>query len=139
MLKSLWILTCLIIPAGLYTLLPFGKNAVFSQEVAPIVKIEIPIELSNLAILGKQAFDVECASLHGDNAVGNNGITPQLKHKTHEPKHEGNESFYRVVAMAVRAHQWKFSNMPSIEEITWAHVKAIIAYVRELQRHNGIM
>ena len=75
MRKSLWILTFLIIAAGFYTLLPFGQDAVFAQEGAPIVKIEVQIQLSNLAILGKQAFDVECASLDGDNAVGNNGIT----------------------------------------------------------------
>jgi len=41
--------------------------------------------------------------------------------------------------VGVRAHHWKFGNMPAIEGLTRADVKAIIAYVRELKRQNGIM
>ena len=60
-------------------------------------------------------------------------------HKIYEPNHHGDESFQLAVAMGVRAHHWKFGNMPAIEGLTRADVKPIIAYVRELQRHNGIM
>ena len=40
--------------------------------------------------------------------------------------------------MGVRAHHWKFGNMPAIENLTRSDVTAIVAYVRELQRANGI-
>jgi hypothetical protein len=40
--------------------------------------------------------------------------------------------------MGVQSHHWRFGNMPSIEDLTRGDVKMIIAYIRELQRANGI-
>jgi len=40
--------------------------------------------------------------------------------------------------LGVRAHHWSFGNMPAVEGLTRADVKMIIAYIRELQRANGI-
>ena len=133
------VLALLIIAAIAYSLLPFGRYDANAEEGAPIVKIGIPGQLSEIAMLGKQAFDINCASCHGENAVGRNGVAPPLVHKIYEPNHHGDESFQLAVAMGVRAHHWKFGNMPAIEGLTRADVKPIIAYVRELQRHNGIM
>ena len=133
------VLALLIIAAIAYSLLPFGRYDANAKEGAPIVKIEIPGQLSEIAMLGKQAFDINCASCHGENAVSQHGVAPPLVHKIYEPNHHGDESFQRAVAMGVRAHHWKFGNMPAIEGLTRADVKAIIAYVRELQRYNGII
>ena len=133
------VLVVLIIAAIVYSLLPFGRNDANAEEGAPIVKIEIPSRLSEIAMLGKQAFDIKCASCHAENAVGQHGVAPPLVHKIYEPNHHGNESFQRAVAMGVRAHHWKFGSMPAIEGLTRADVKVIIVYVRELQSHNGIM
>ena len=133
------VLVVLIIAAIVYSLLPFGRNDANAEEGAPIVKIEIPSRLSEIAMLGKQAFDIKCASCHAENAVGQHGVAPPLVHKIYEPNHHGDESFQRAVAMGVRAHHWKFGSMPAIEGLTRADVKVIIVYVRELQRHNGIM
>ena len=133
------VLAILIIAAIAYSLVPSGSSDASAEEGAPIVKIEIPGQLSEIAMLGKQAFDIKCASCHAENAVGQNGVAPPLVHKIYEPNHHGDESFQRAVAMGVRAHDWKFGNMTAIEGLTRADVKAIIAYVRELQRHNGIM
>ena len=133
------VLAILIIAAIAYSLLPSGSDVASVEEGAPIVKIGIPGQLSEIAMLGKQAFDINCASCHGENAVGQHGVAPPLVHKIYEPNHHGDESFQLAVAMGVRAHHWKFGNMPAIEGLTRADVKPIIAYVRELQRHNGIM
>ena len=133
------VLALLIIAAIAYSLLPFGRYDANAEEGAPIVKIGIPGQLSEIAMLGKQAFDINCASCHGENAVGQHGVAPPLVHKIYEPNHHGDESFQLAVVMGVRAHHWKFGNMPAIEGHTRADVKPIIAYVRELQRHNGIM
>jgi len=133
------VLAMLIVGVIAYSLVPSGSSDASAEEGVPIVKIEIPGQLSEIAMLGKQAFDIKCASCHGENAVGQNGVAPPLVHKIYEPNHHGDESFQRAVAMGVRAHHWKFGNMPAIEGLTRADVKAIIAYVRELQRHNGIM
>ena len=109
-----------------------------AQQSNALVQIEIPSELSGLATIGKRGFDKNCAACHGEDAVGQDGVAPPLVHKIYEPSHHGDESFQRAVAMGVRAHHWKFGNMPAIEGLTRADVKAITAYVRELQRHNGI-
>ena len=70
--------------------------------------------------------------------MGQQGIAPPLVHKIYEPSHHGDESFQIAVAMGVRSHHWKFGNMPAIENLTRSDVSAIVAYVRELQRANGI-
>ena len=59
-------------------------------------------------------------------------------HKIYEPSHHGDESFQLAVAQGVRAKHWRFGNMAALEGLTRADVSAIIAYVRELQRVNGI-
>ena len=117
-----------------------GVNSIVveAEQSGALVQIEIPAELSGLAIIGKRGFDKNCAACHGENAVGQNGVARPLVHKMYEPSHHGDESFQRAIAMGVRAHHWKFGNMPAIEGVTRSDVKAITAYVRELQRHNGI-
>ena len=43
-----------------------------------------------------------------------------------------------AVAIGVSSHRWKFGNMPAIEKLPRSDVTAIVVYVRELQRANGI-
>lgn len=105
---------------------------------APLVTVAVPAELSAGATIGKRAFDAKCAACHGENAVGQDGVAPPLVHKIYEPSHHGDMSFMRAVEAGVRAHHWPFGNMPPVEGLTAAEVKSIIAYVRELQRENGI-
>jgi len=40
--------------------------------------------------------------------------------------------------MGVRGHHWPFGDMPPVEGVTRGDVTMIIAYIRELQRANGI-
>lgn len=119
----------------------FVSNAsqkTITQHGVELAQVNVPGEMSDFALIGQKGFDANCASCHGQNAAGQNEIAPPLVHKIYEPSHHGDESFQRAVAMGVRAHHWKFGNMPAIEGLTRADVKAITAYVRELQRHNGI-
>ncbi|SLN56307.1 Cytochrome c6 [Pseudoruegeria aquimaris] len=103
-----------------------------------MVRIVLPEALSENAVIGKRAFDANCAECHGANAAGQNGVAPPLVHKIYEPSHHGDESFQRAVAQGVRAHHWSFGNMPPVAGLSRADVAMIIAYVRELQRANGI-
>ena len=131
----------LVLIAAIDLYINYGRvnsNVAEAEQSEALVQIEIPSELSGLATIGKRGFDKNCAACHGENAVGQDGVAPPLVHKIYEPSHHGDESFQRAVAMGVRAHHWKFGNMPAIEGLTRADVKAITAYVRELQRHNGI-
>lgn len=108
------------------------------DQGAAMVEVAVPDELSARAQMGKAAFEAACAACHGRNAAGNANAGPPLVHKVYEPSHHGDMSFQLAVQNGVRAHHWKFGNMPAQDGLTKAEVTAIIAYVRELQRENGI-
>ena len=115
-----------------------GSASAAMEEGTALVAIKTPESYSQNAQIGQRLFEAKCADCHGPNAVGQVGVAPPLIHIIYEPNHHGDESFQRAVALGVRAHHWKFGNMPAVAGLTRAEVKSIIAYVRELQRHNGI-
>ena len=102
-----------------------------------MVEVKVP-ELTAIAEMGQQVFNQNCATCHGVNAAGNDGSGPPLVHIIYEPNHHGDAAFYMAARHGVRAHHWKFGDMAPVPGVTEADVTAIIAYVRELQRANGI-
>lgn len=94
--------------------------------------------LSQNAQIGKRGFEANCAACHGANAAGKDGVAPPLVHIIYEPSHHGDEAFQRAAALGVQAHHWPFGDMPPVAGITRGDVTMIIAYIRELQRANGI-
>lgn len=100
--------------------------------------VNLPEKFSAKAEAGERYFNENCAACHGKNAAGGTGNAPPLIHIIYEPSHHGDISFYRAVEKGVRAHHWKFGNMPPIEGLSEIQVGYIIAYVRELQQANGI-
>jgi mono/diheme cytochrome c family protein len=105
---------------------------------AALAQVSLPAELSADAQIGKRAFVVKCATCHGANAAGQNGIAPPLVHKIYEPNHHSDMAFVLAAKNGVRSHHWNFGNMPPVEGLTDADVKMIARYVRELQKENGI-
>jgi len=103
-----------------------------------MVEVVLPDDLSAQAELGKTAYEAECAVCHGVNAAGQDGVAPPLVHKIYEPGHHGDAAFLLAVRNGVRAHHWRFGNMPPIDGVSDDDVTRIVAYVRELQRANGI-
>ena len=116
----------------------FGDGGDTAGDGTPIVSVNVPATLSARAQLGRKTYDANCASCHGRNAAGQNGVAPPLVHVIYEPGHHGDESFQRAVAWGVRAHHWPFGDMPPVEGLTRRDVAAVVTYVRELQRANGI-
>lgn len=94
-------------------------------------------QLSQLALAGERAFNAYCAGCHGQNAGGGES-GPPLVHIIYEPSHHADMAFVRAVRMGVRQHHWDFGNMPAVEGVTDNDLAGIIAYIRELQRANGI-
>ena len=104
----------------------------------PIVSVSVPETLSTNATIGRRAFDAVCADCHGADGAGKEGYGPPLVHKIYEPSHHGDAAFQIAVQQGVRAHHWRFGNMPPQPGLTRADVTAIVAYIREVQRANGI-
>jgi mono/diheme cytochrome c family protein len=93
----------------------------------------VPEELKT----GEEKFNSFCSRCHGLQGKGTNH-GPPLVHKIYEPNHHGDFAFQRAAAQGVRAHHWKFGNMPKIDGVTPEDVNEIIQYVRWLQRQAGI-
>jgi mono/diheme cytochrome c family protein len=93
--------------------------------------------LSAMARAGEGLFNAKCAVCHGANAAGTNQ-GPPLVHKIYEPSHHGDLAFQRAARSGVRAHHWRFGNMPPVAGITQDDVTKITRYVREMQRAHGI-
>ncbi len=104
---------------------------------ASIVEVTVP-ELTREARNGKTTFDANCAECHGENAAGSDGAGPPLVHKIYEPSHHGDMAFVMAVRRGVRAHHWPFGDMAPVEGVADRQVAQIVAYVRALQRANGI-
>ena len=109
-----------------------------ASAATAMVQVTLPTTLTATAQLGQTAFDAKCAACHGLNAAGNVNAAPPLIHKIYEPSHHGDESFQRAVSQGVQAHHWRFGNMARVDGLTRADVTNIIAYIREVQRANGI-
>lgn len=105
---------------------------------APIVDVRVPETLGPEASVGRTIYDAKCASCHGRDGAGQDKVAPPLIHRIYEPSHHGDESFQMAAKAGVRAHHWPFGNMPPVEGLTRGDVAMIVAYVREVQRANGI-
>ncbi len=139
---NIGIFLCLFFVTASYFYIFSNNEKVGSAELEeghPIESVLVPDQISEQGLLGKNIFEHKCQSCHGINAAGRHEIGPPLVHKIYEPSHHSDQSFYRAVAMGVKAHHWPFGNMAAVEGLTQGDIKAIISYVRELQRENGIL
>ena len=86
---------------------------------------------------GKRLFDQHCASCHGTDLKGTHQGPPFL-HPVYESSHHGDASFQAAARFGVRAHHWKFGDMPAVPRASPDDVAHITAYVRQQQRAVGI-
>ncbi|WP_306030277.1 cytochrome c [Stappia sp. MMSF_3263] len=127
----------LLAAAGGFSLLVGGDDTEKTAAGAPMARVAVP-ELAGVAARGRDLFDGACAVCHGENAAGRAGIAPPLVHVIYEPAHHADGAFLLAIARGVRQHHWSFGDMPAVPDVTQQDVAAIIAYVRALQRANGI-
>jgi len=115
-----------------------SSDTTVSMENGVLANVLVPETLSQNAQIGQLGYEAKCAACHGANAAGQDGVAPPLVHMIYEPSHHGDEAFQRAAELGVRGHHWPFGNMPAVEGVTRGDVTMIIAYIRELQRANGI-
>ena len=133
----------LIVVGALYLVWPpalqtASSDTTVSMENGVLANVLVPETLSQNAQIGQLGYEAKCAACHGANAAGQDGVAPPLVHIIYEPSHHGDEAFQRAAELGVRGHHWPFGNMPAVEGVTRGDVTMIIAYIRELQRANGI-
>jgi mono/diheme cytochrome c family protein len=86
---------------------------------------------------GKELYTRYCAQCHGADLEGSDRGPPFL-HKIYESSHHGDISFQIAAQRGVRAHHWRFGDMPPVPGVTPDDIAHIIAYVRYEQRKVGI-
>ena len=101
-----------------------------------IVPVSVPA-LSDVEKQGEAAFNRFCRTCHGANA-GGSPQGPPLVHKVYAPGLHADGAFRLARSRGVSAHHWRFGDMPPVEAVSDAQLETIIAYVRALQRANGI-
>ena len=143
-MKSTIAIAAILVAGGVgYAMWPAAPQTADSDtattmEDGVLADVLLPESLSQNAQIGQLGFEAKCAACHGPNAAGQDGVAPPLVHIIYEPSHHGDEAFQRAAAMGVRGHHWPFGDMPPVEGVTRGDVTMIIAYIRELQRANGI-
>lgn len=112
-----------------------GAQEHLADASTPVVdaSMKVPDDLQK----GDDKFHSFCAPCHGPQGVGTDH-GPPLVHKIYEPSHHADMAFQRAAAQGVRAHHWKFGNMPKIDGVTSEDVTEIIGYIRWLQKQAGI-
>lgn len=107
-----------------------------ANSASQAVQVNMPA-LDEVQTAGQKLFAANCASCHGADA-GGTGQGPPLIHIYYEPNHHPDAAFYSAVAIGTRQHHWKFGNMPAVKDVNQDDVTKIIAFVRAVQRANGI-
>lgn len=105
---------------------------------AALVDVILPASFTETERNGQTAFNANCATCHGRNGAGRDGAGPPLVHVIYEPGHHGDQAFHLAAMNGVRAHHWSFGDMPPVEGISMTDLDFIVAYIRALQRTNGI-
>jgi mono/diheme cytochrome c family protein len=95
--------------------------------------IPVPEEHRN----GENLFEAHCVACHGEKALGTE-VGPPLIHPTYRTAHHSDYAFQIAIQRGVRAHHWRFGDMPPVVGLDDEEVARIIAYLRWLQRQAGI-
>lgn len=114
-----------------------GRTETVRPAGAALASVRVP-QLSAEAVEGEAIFNDKCASCHGANAAGQDGVAPPLVHVLYEPNHHSDAAFYMAAQRGARAHHWPFGDMPPVAGVGEDDVAKILTYVRTLQRANGI-
>lgn len=135
----IWRSVLVVVIAAIVVLFAYGRlgEVERSQSGEALADVTVP-QLSPVAVEGEALFNASCAQCHGTNAAGQDGIAPPLVHIIYEPNHHADAAFLLAVKNGVRAHHWRFGDMPPVEGVSDEDATKIVAYVRELQRANGI-
>ena len=106
------------------------------REENPI-SVAMAAQLTAAQRAGESSFETHCVACHGVLGAGTEQ-GPPLIHRIYEPSHHADGAFHLAARNGVRAHHWPFGDMPAVPDVSEPEMVNIIAYVRAIQRANGI-
>ncbi len=116
----------------------FGLLAVGLLFAPPVLAADLPVPKPPAALArGEALYNRTCSAGPGAGARGTAKGPPFLD-TVYEPNHHADIAFYRAPEMGVRAHHWKFGDMPKLPGVTQDDLAKIIPYIRWLQKQAGI-
>lgn len=121
---------------GVGALVGVGVWVTYRAPTASTPTVRVP-ELTAVARAGQRAYQGRCASCHGEVGQGTS-TGPPLVHPIYRPGHHADVAFELAVRRGVRAHHWRFGDMPAQLAVPAAEMAQITRFVRELQEANGI-
>lgn len=86
--------------------------------------------------LGADSYQTFCAACHGTDLRGTTQGSSLLS-IVYEPNHHADFAFTTAIKDGVKAHHWKFNDMPPTASITDDEIAAVIAFVRNVQDLEG--
>lgn len=123
---------------ALATLPALAPDLAHAAQGDPLVVIaELP-ELTERQAEGQELFQAECASCHGVAGAGRIGVGPPLVHSRYRPARQSNFSFQLALTNGKSPTLWRFGEMPARPDLSETQIKALIDYIRAVQRANGI-
>jgi mono/diheme cytochrome c family protein len=125
---------------GFIAVMIVGGGVLFMQSKPSTSTTHLEVyapKLEGLEVKGFELFHAKCASCHGENTAGSEK-GPPFVHKVYESTHHVDASFYNAVKRGVQAHHWPYGNMPAIKGVSDDQIAAIVAYVRKVQKENGV-
>ena len=123
---------------GLLLLVGFAAAVHLTRRDPPPGRKEPATSAASAALAqGRALFERTCMACHGPEAAGS-PQGPPLVHRIYEPGLHADEAFLLAVQRGVRAHHWRFGDMPPVPNVSPEEVKLITAYVRGLQKRAGI-
>ncbi len=120
------------ITASMLLLAPLSNTFAASKY-----SVENPPKVPYKYAMGMKKFRTLCSGCHGKWGNGTHQ-GPPLMHRFYKPSHHGDPAFYRAALNGVRAHHWRFGNMPPVQGVTRKDISTLLPFIRWLQRENGI-
>ena len=87
--------------------------------------------------VGYKKYQEFCSGCHGKWLDGTKQ-GPPLVHGFYKPSHHGDAAFYRAALNGVRAHHWKFGNMPPVNGVSRKDMDFVVPFIRWFQQAKGL-
>jgi cytochrome c553 len=131
---AIGLLSAFALAAAVIYSMGLGDNEPAVEAGKPVV---MP-ELTGVLLTGQAAYEAKCSACHGVELNGVDQKGPPLLHDYYEPNHHGDAAIVSAIRVGAPAHHWKFGDMPPVEGMGEADIAAVVAFIRAVQKANGI-